>query len=132
MNEQYIIESAPDDNWTHYSPEDNKYFRKAGPFFKVWLEGTQVWSVPLSESYLDLRQREDIKTIHDLTARLAALESPWISIEKRVPDHCNPVLVARHGRAPETCNYLFGNWSYDDVTHWMEIPELPVANKKHD
>lgn len=61
--------------------------------------------------------------------------SEWISVEDRLPDELESVLVSRNGNV---CNMFLhgGIWkpdgygirvthAFDDVTHWMPLPEPP-------
>ena len=65
MNEQEILDNAPDDGWTHFE-KGGFYYRKDGSRLNVWITHTSSWSVPLVEEMRYLRSREDISRIAEL------------------------------------------------------------------
>jgi len=72
-------------------------------------------------------------------------QSPWISVEDKLPEEKQPVLVANYFKSARKPYYEYymgfyrdGEWCactcvdengedyiLTDVTHWMPIPELP-------
>jgi len=66
----------------------------------------------------------------------------WISVKDGLPDECKDVIVfaswkhiriigdVAHGKGVEIGWHVDGHWYIDgkcrvNVTHWMELPELP-------
>lgn len=66
-------------------------------------------------------------------------ESPWISVEDRLPDSAGPVIIFRNGSVGEFSysdgtfftNVLVGTkyvrMDIEGVTHWMPLPAPPES-----
>jgi hypothetical protein len=60
----------------------------------------------------------------------------WIDIRRSMPEAMRWVLVAHdHGRVDKAC-FNDGTWwydaagSYNDVTHWMPLPDSPDPDRR--
>ena len=88
----------------------------------------------------------DCKALGEARKRIAELEAQvpkWISVEERLPEVSDVVLVIANGKPREHITLIdailiasywgeegwiadgFENWDKLAVTHWMELPEAP-------
>ncbi len=71
--------------------------------------------------------------VADLIANGVTMAPQWISVEERLPEGDNRVLVScRTKKGVQSCNlayYWNGTWhgqgSMSGVTHWMPLPDPP-------
>lgn len=80
--------------------------------------------------------------IREAKDRIAALTSPWISVDDRLPETDDDVIAIVSGKpkrnilldkAPMLASYWRDGWYVNDypgwenpeVTYWMSIPEMP-------
>lgn len=66
----------------------------------------------------------------DIIHALAEQTPKWISVEDRLPEDDQDVLICVRGQTIDTGYYYHEYWvAYacmsSDVTHWMPLPELP-------
>lgn len=79
------------------------------------------------------------RSVSEWTCWLEAQSPRWISVEERLPEDCEDVLVriARGDASRIVCAWLLnGEWRYlnvrcdgDRVTHWMPLPEPPEEDE---
>ena len=87
--------------------------------------------VHLREAATDLIER--------LTAENAALREKkrWISVTEKTPEYDMPQLALNADGDALIANYAYGEW-FDtwgqdvEVTHWMQLPEVPEGGDKAD
>lgn len=76
-----------------------------------------------------------------LIQQLEAAQPKWISVEERLPEESGCVLcVIKNGWGPAVTEGYFWkgdqyispideDYSFEDVTHWMPMPELPKGSE---
>ena len=74
--------------------------------------------------------------------KVVVLMPRWISVKERLPEYKKTVLTTNgHGkvRILELRSKQEANWTwkqdrkwkhYNDITHWMELPEVPKKGEK--
>ena len=96
---------------------------------KIKLRLKMLRTIPFTES----PAQDALEYIRQLEAALPK----WIDVKDRLPDDRKDVLVCVRGETIDTGYYVSsgagrGCWEVyscmsDDVTHWMQLPELPKA-----
>jgi len=117
------------------------------------LKDFDINSIPYLERYQTIdgvrwvmlkEVNENIHAIHEaeikeLEAELEALRCPWVSVEDRLPEDDNMVVVRLYDPDDESPPWSDEPWVYydadsyngewgllcsDQITHWMKIPPL--------
>jgi hypothetical protein len=77
MNELQTLEStiknAPDESWDTFNNE--RYYKRCGDRWFVWLYHTGVWSVPICDPPVDFVNRKDIEKQIDQLKEIEQLKS---------------------------------------------------------
>ena len=92
----------------------------------------------IGNSLFDKNYDPNMKLLLDEAGDRLETQSEWISVEERLPDNGNAVLVNRYNKrlkfsVANIDNYQgYGKWwdkDYDGtvwtITHWMPLPETP-------
>ena len=96
---------------------------------EIKIEGDEYYD-PYNGDWIEINHPGDEITKAHYTVR-RKIESGWVSVEDRLPEHTNKVLVVINTGYLDTARYYESEWHYlNDVTHWMEIPEPPKQEEK--
>lgn len=105
-----------------------------------WADAHQPQVVALEHEIEVLKSKlqaaDDLNTL--LTAELEKAKSQWISVEDRLPEINQVVLTLGSEKNNEDVRLLyrspasrkFACLDYDEITHWMPIPELLKGGEK--
>lgn len=93
--------------------------------FEKYEEPYAIVECPTEEDFNRLKEKLDFFKKHQ-----------WISVEERLPEHEDRVLVAcRTKKGAQSINLAYhsdgfwhGQGSMSGVTHWMPLPDLPEVS----
>lgn len=73
--------------------------------------------------YIDDSEEDMIKVMVDFTEQM--LSNQWISVGESLPQKDDLYFVLINNTHPRVTEFENGKWQgYDNITHWMSIPEL--------
>ena len=80
---------------------------------------------------LSLSLKETVANLKEVSAYVKRLQG-WISVNDRLPDTAGNYLIVASTSAIDMVWFSIpkeawctDTWTYDDVTHWMPLPERP-------
>jgi hypothetical protein len=110
MNElqtlESIIKDAPDQSWDTFDNE--RYYRRCGDKWFVWLYHTEVWSVPICNPPVDFMNRKDIEKQIDQLKEIKRLKNE-IGHRNTQLETIAEVLIDEitEKDAPNFCGWIF-------------------------